>query len=174
MKGHTTSITQRNLPNRPRRIVTRTNEFHLGLRIQLHNQILHHRLHMRPQKRETRHGQIANERVCALPDRRLRVLQANLQQLEEVRVAVVDEGLEFHAEALGEPREEIERDDEEGLVGLVEFGILLVHLVGHDGGFGDHEAAVEYGAGVREEGGPHCDRHRCETLHHTEPINLLQ
>jgi hypothetical protein len=55
---------------------------------------------MGSEKGEACHSKVTDKGICGLPHWRLRVLQAQDEQLEERRLVILDEGLEAHAEAL--------------------------------------------------------------------------
>jgi len=62
---------------------------------------------MVPEKWEARHGKVTDESVSGLPHRRLRVFQAQDEQLEKFWLAVLDERLEAHAETLGQAGQQV-------------------------------------------------------------------
>lgn len=83
---------------------------------------------------------------------RVRVLQAHGEETQHRRVARRVQLGDGGVEALREAREKVERDDEEGLVGLVKVeGILLVLLEVDEGLLDDRNAASEHRLRVGDE-----------------------
>jgi hypothetical protein len=97
-------------------------------------------------------GRVAEEGVRRLSNRSVGVLQAEGEEGEDGRVGCRVEVGDGGVETLGEAREEVEGDDEEGLVRLVVVeGILLVLLELDEGLLDDLDAASEDGLGVAGE-----------------------
>lgn len=103
---------------------------------------------MRPKECKAAHGQITHEGVTGLTHGSLGVLQAHGEQREEAWLALVDEGLERHAKALNETREEIQGNNKEGFIGLIEVAVVLEGLILKECMVNKGGTAVEYRCGV--------------------------
>jgi hypothetical protein len=77
------------------------------------------------------------------------MLEAYSKQSEKIWLARGYERLQGHAKTLGETRKEIEGYDQEGFIGFVEVGVLLIGLVLQQGMVNYAVTAFEHGGNIR-------------------------